>query len=366
MSQIKSFLAERKKVLIPIAILLVVAAVVGICFAIQASTPTEADKSTPSPTPSESQTEEKDTEKVEAQEIDSKDLQWLEEEGILTHIQNVELEKGKRPDWKSLTAGNNGMITGIEVDDSNIDYNKEGEYTAAYTITFDGDALRNYLQEHKISVSFDTEGDTVILKTSSAVTITGTETSKAEEEKEESSTSSSKTEGSSTQSSQQTENSKPSTSSNEVSSSSSETSVSSSTSSSGGTSSAHKHVWKDHTAKRWVSNIVTVVDEPEKTEKVTIYRMYWWDSKQWTETKDPDKFDEWYTKKFEWMVTYDYPYDMPPELYLGEDEKGNPQFTNDHSIISYYETIPAVTHEEDQGHYETYVDYQYCDCGAKK
>ena len=28
--------------------------------------------------------------------------------------------------------------------------------------------------------------------------------------------------------------------------------------------------------------------------------------------------------------------------------------------------IPAVTHEEDQGYYETYVDYYYCDCGATK
>ena len=27
--------------------------------------------------------------------------------------------------------------------------------------------------------------------------------------------------------------------------------------------------------------------------------------------------------------------------------------------------IPAVTHEEDQGYYETYVDY-YCDCCAAK
>lgn len=363
MNPIKDFLIKRKKIVIPVAILLVVAAVVGICFAIQASTPTEADKPTPSPTPSESQTEETDTKKDEAQKIDNKELSWLEEEGILTHIQNVELEKGKQPDWKSLVAGNSDVITGIEVDDSNIDYDKAGEYTAVYTITFDGNALRDYLQEHDISVSFDTEGDAVILKTSVAVTITGAETSKTEEEKEESSAS--KTEGSSTESSQQTENSKPSTSNNEAPSSSSET-VTSSASSSGSTSSAHKHVWKDHIAKRWVSNIVTVVDEPEKTEKVTVYRMYWWDSKQWTETKDPNKFNEWYTKKAEWMVTYRYPNDMPPELYLGEDENGNPQYTNDHSIITYYETTPAVTHEEDQGHYETYVDYQYCDCGAKK
>lgn len=59
----------------------------------------------------------------------------------------------------------------------------------------------------------------------------------------------------------------------------------------------HQHQWKDHMAQRWVSNIVTVVDEPEKTQKVTLYRMYWWDSKQWTETKDSTVFEEWSKKK---------------------------------------------------------------------
>ena len=131
-------------------------------------------------------------------------------------------------------------------------------------------------------------------------------------------------------------------------------------------SSAHVHKWIDHTAKRWVPKKVTVVDEPEKTQKVTVYKLYWWDSKKWTETKDSAVFDDWYKKKFEWMVEYRYPDNMPPELYIGEDENGNPQYTNDHSIITYYETVPAVTHEEDQGYYQTYVDYQYCECGARR
>lgn len=130
--------------------------------------------------------------------------------------------------------------------------------------------------------------------------------------------------------------------------------------------SAHVHKWIDHTAKRWVPKKVTVVDEPEKTQKVTVYKLYWWDSKKWTETKDSAVFDDWYKKKFEWMVEYRYPDNMPPELYIGEDENGNPQYTNDHSIITYYETVPAVTHEEDQGYYQTYVDYQYCECGARR
>ena len=52
---------------------------------------------------------------------------------------------------------------------------------------------------------------------------------------------------------------------------------------------------------------------------------------------------------------------MPPELFIGYDGNGNPQYTNDHSIITYYKTVPAVTHEEKK------LDYQYCTiCGAIK
>ena len=56
-----------------------------------------------------------------------------------------------------------------------------------------------------------------------------------------------------------------------------------------------------------------------------------------------------------------YENNMPPELFIGYDGNGNPQHTNDHSIITYYKTGPAVTHEEKK------VDYQYCTiCGARK
>ncbi len=48
--------------------------------------------------------------------------------------------------------------------------------------------------------------------------------------------------------------------------------------------------------------------------------------------------------------------------------RGGYSLTSDHAVITgNYECIsPEVTHEEDQGYYETYVDYYYCDCGATK
>ncbi len=138
---------------------------------------------------------------------------------------------------------------------------------------------------------------------------------------------------------------------------------------SGTPNASHTHVWKEHTAKKWVSDIVTVVDEPEQVVKYSIYRMYWYTTDEWEETRDPDRFDVWYKSQEGGLYPLYHPYKKPEDnpLFLGYDKNGNPTYRGDHAIIGpYYETIPAVTHEEDHGHYETYVDYYYCSCGAKK
>lgn len=130
----------------------------------------------------------------------------------------------------------------------------------------------------------------------------------------------------------------------------------SSSSGSSGTSSqsgSHKHVWADHVTT------VTVEDEPARSEKVTQYRLYWWDTKQWTTTEDSSVFNQWQREKVTWIKEYGSA--NCPDLFLGYDANGNPQYTNDHSIITSYKTVPAVTHQEKK------VDYQYCTiCGARK
>lgn len=123
--------------------------------------------------------------------------------------------------------------------------------------------------------------------------------------------------------------------------------------SSGGIS--HQHIWQDHVTT------VTVVDVPAQSVQVTEYHMYYWDSKTWQISEDPDVFKAWERQKMEWMRTYRYENNMPPELFKGYDQNGHPQYTNDHSIVTYYKNIPAVTHEEQR------VDYQYCTvCGITK
>lgn len=139
--------------------------------------------------------------------------------------------------------------------------------------------------------------------------------------------------------------------------------------SSGNTDSSHKHVWKAHTAQKKVTETVTVVDEPEKTVSYSLYRMYWYNTGKWEETRDPERFQTWMRDREGGQISPDSitmakkPEDCP--LFNGYDENGHASFTNDHTIISgLYETIPAVTHEETRTRYETYTDYYYCDCGA--
>ena len=135
------------------------------------------------------------------------------------------------------------------------------------------------------------------------------------------------------------------------------------------TNNAHTHVWKEHTAQKWVPNIVTVVDQPEQNIKYSIYRMYWYTTGTWEETRDAERFNTWYHSEEGGLYPLYHPYKKPEDnpLFLAYDKNGNPTYINDHVIAGpYYETIPAVTHEEDHGHYETYVDYYYCDCGATK
>ena len=142
--------------------------------------------------------------------------------------------------------------------------------------------------------------------------------------------------------------------------------------SSGGTSkTSHTHVWLDHTAKKWTENIVTVVDQPERYEEYTLYRMYWYNTGSWEETRDPSRFRVWQSDRDGGPLSPNSitmakrPEDCP--LFTGYDDLGHATYTGDHAIISgLYDKIPAVTHEEDQGYYETYVDYQYCRCGARK
>lgn len=104
---------------------------------------------------------------------------------------------------------------------------------------------------------------------------------------------------------------------------------------------AHQHSWKQHTAQKWVSNMVTVPDY--ETQKVAVGNRYIF------------AHDGYTTDNINNAKAH------AKELILA----GLPDNYRTETI---YETkqVQVGSHQEDHGHNETYVDYEYCDCGARR
>lgn len=106
---------------------------------------------------------------------------------------------------------------------------------------------------------------------------------------------------------------------------------------------AHVHQWKDHTATRevWVENLVEVPDY--ETQQVFSHYLYVFSADGYSTTSID-------------------------EVKAHAVELAKEGMTTNCSNVPQYTTqeVQVGSHQEDQGWYETetYVDYQYCDCGA--
>ncbi|MFR3058900.1 MAG: hypothetical protein ACLTMI_02595 [Collinsella sp.] len=108
---------------------------------------------------------------------------------------------------------------------------------------------------------------------------------------------------------------------------------------------AHSHSWKDHIATKqvWIPNIVTVTDYTDQQVPVGTRYIFAEDGFATTDSS----------------VATAHAVELIKQGYFGN-----------YRMETVYETqrVPAGSHEEDHGRYETqtYVDYQYCDCGATR
>lgn len=147
---------------------------------------------------------------------------------------------------------------------------------------------------------------------------------------------------------------KENTSSNSTGTSNSKSSGTSESHSSG-SDNGHTHVWKDHTATKqvWVSNFVTVPDYETKTIQ---------GAQLYTQHSD----GKWYSDGATYWFYTDADYSSFKSLLA--DKIRNEGYVGNYVNRSKTEKVQVGSHQEDQGSYktETYVDYQYCDCGAKK
>lgn len=104
---------------------------------------------------------------------------------------------------------------------------------------------------------------------------------------------------------------------------------------------AHQHSWKQHTAQKWVSNMVTVPDY--ETQKVYVGTRYTFAYDGYTTMSAADADNH----SMELILA------GVPDNYRSED-------------IYEKKQVQVGSHQEDHGHNETYVDYEYCDCGARR
>lgn len=280
-------------------------------------------------------------------------------------------------------AGDDSNIKAVSVKDSNVEFQKPGHYTVTYEVTFrkpikvdvpekdeTNTSDKSDASEDITSVEIptdvavvgkdeedDVEADDIIRENVKAETGDKEETTADKEnssetksnEKTSSGSSSSSSKNGSSESSASSSGSSSSGGSSSGSSASSGSSGSSGAGSSGAASASHTHSWKEHTAKRWVSNMVTVVDTPAQT--VYGAQLYAKNADgTWTSNGAIYWFENGFTRDDLGAIIKDK---IKNEGYIG-------------NYVNVSKTVPAVTHTEDQGHYETYVDYYYCSCGATK
>lgn len=117
---------------------------------------------------SETETE---TEQLEEQDITADALTPLADAGVITGVQDTTVEEGTDVNLNDFVYADKNIVKSVDIDDSAVDYSKAGTYEVIYTITFDGEKLRDYVKEHNLNVNFDTNDKTIVVKTKVTITV---------------------------------------------------------------------------------------------------------------------------------------------------------------------------------------------------
>lgn len=117
---------------------------------------------------SETETE---TEQIEEQDITADALTPLADAGIITGVEDIIVPEGKDVNLNELVYADKNIVKSVDIDDSAVDYSKAGTYEVIYTITFDGEKLRDYVKDNNINVNFDTNDKTIVVKTKITITV---------------------------------------------------------------------------------------------------------------------------------------------------------------------------------------------------
>lgn len=113
----------------------------------------------------------KDTENIEPVDIKIDDLKPLADAGVITGVEDIIVPEGTNVNLNERVYADKNIVKSVDIDDSKVDYSKAGTYEVIYTITFDGEKLRDYVKENNINVNFDTNDKTIVVKTKVTITV---------------------------------------------------------------------------------------------------------------------------------------------------------------------------------------------------
>ena len=119
----------------------------------------------------------KDTENIEPVDIKIDDLKPLADAGVITGVEDIIVPEGTDMNLNDFVYADKNIVKSVDIDDSAVDYSKAGTYEVIYTITFDGEKLRDYVKENNLNVNFDTNDKTIVVKTKVTITVATEEAS---------------------------------------------------------------------------------------------------------------------------------------------------------------------------------------------
>lgn len=112
-----------------------------------------------------------DTENTEPVDIKIDDLKPLADAGVITGVEDIIVPEGTDVNLNELVYADKNIVKSVDIDDSAVDYSKAGTYEVIYTITFDGEKLRDYVKDNNLNVNFDTNDKTIVVKTKVTITV---------------------------------------------------------------------------------------------------------------------------------------------------------------------------------------------------
>lgn len=156
----------KKKILV----LMLAAMLAASCVACGSKSSDKKDELSSAATEMLSETE-TETEQIEEQDITADALTQLADAGVITGVEDITVEEGKDVNLNELVYADKNIVKSVDIDDSAVDYSKAGTYEVIYTITFDGEKLRDYVKENNLNVNFDTNDKTIVVKTKVTITV---------------------------------------------------------------------------------------------------------------------------------------------------------------------------------------------------